>query len=157
MVKSVMPSCGKRIHVEKQEALPIRDCSNLADAPKESVRTSRISRVVLNTERGWGLQQAEAIQEDELAKLPPGVFDNGIALRHPENAALSLKYLWDFFPASYNCPLREKVWVPAARQIIRHDALECLHPTLHVEPWHANEQCHGGCSNALNPSSEMHR
>ena len=69
-----------------------------------------------NVKEGWGLQQAEAIQEDELAKLPPGAFDSGIALKHPENAALSLKYLWDFFPASYNCPLREKVWVPAARQ-----------------------------------------
>lgn len=65
-------------------------------------------------ERGRGLQQAEAIQEDELAKLPPDAFENGIVLKHPENAALNLKYLWDFFPASYNCPLREKV--PAARQ-----------------------------------------
>jgi len=60
------------------------------------------------------VQETEAIQEDELAQLPPGAFETDIALKHPDNPAWNLKYLWDFFPPSYNCPLREKVRASAA-------------------------------------------
>ncbi len=54
-------------------------------------------------------QETEALQEDELAKLPASTFEKTIVMPHPDNPASNLKYLWDFFPPSYNCPLREKV------------------------------------------------
>ena len=80
----------------------------------------------------WLGQQAEAIQEDELAKLPQGAFDSSIVLKHPENAAMNLKFLWDFFPASYNCPLREKVRVPAFGWTTRYVAVQCALADVYV-------------------------
>ena len=55
------------------------------------------------------MQEAERLQEEDLARLPLSTFADGIGIRAPGQPTLAVKYLWDFFPPSYACPLREKV------------------------------------------------
>jgi hypothetical protein len=55
------------------------------------------------------VQDAERQQEEDLARQPPGTFTDGIAIRPNDFPTQAVKYLWDFFPPSYTCPLREKV------------------------------------------------
>ena len=59
--------------------------------------------------RACAVQDAERQQEEDLARQPPGTFTDGIAIRPNDFPTQAVKYLWDFFPPSYTCPLREKV------------------------------------------------
>ncbi len=61
------------------------------------------------TVRSSAVQDAERQQEEDLARQPPGTFTDGIAIRPNDFPTQAVKYLWDFFPPSYTCPLREKV------------------------------------------------
>jgi len=58
-------------------------------------------------------QDAERFEEEQIAQLAPGTWKDGIAIPPPNFPDAAIKYIWDFFPPVYNCPLREKVGVQA--------------------------------------------
>ncbi len=62
---------------------------------------------------------------------------------HPDNPASNLKYLWDFFPPSYNCPLREKV---------RHCVLLC-EVDANLLAMEAQEVCNLAFALVISPST----
>ena len=53
-------------------------------------------------------QRSQPFENDALETLGPKAFDADLGLRNPSNPGDINKWLWDFFPPSFNCPLKER-------------------------------------------------
>ena len=53
-------------------------------------------------------QRSQPFENAALKKLGPRAFDADLALRNPQHPDDVLKRIWDFFPPSFNCPLKER-------------------------------------------------
>ena len=54
-------------------------------------------------------QRSQPFENDALKELGPKSFDADLGLRNPKNPGDVTKWIWDFFPPSFNCPLKERL------------------------------------------------
>ncbi|EIE27040.1 hypothetical protein COCSUDRAFT_64052 [Coccomyxa subellipsoidea C-169] len=77
-------------------------------------------------------QETQAIQNEELAKVKPTDFTQGLAILSADGNNWRLKYIWDYFLPAYNCPLKEKIgidrqlgdngkWLCGVRTLLKKD------------------------------------
>lgn len=86
-------------HHKPHHQYTVRQKAGLSGNGDQALQEAMIERIY---------QRSQPFENNALKKLGSKAFDADLGLRNPHNHADVTKWIWDFFPPSFNCPLKER-------------------------------------------------